>query len=242
MTAVEDPNLLRQVRLFQGLGLAQLAQLNRLLQSTDLPAGSRFLAADQPGEAVYVILAGTVKIFVEQPDGREVVLAFLGPGDTVGEMSLLESDSRADGRSASAMTTEPSRLLVMDRATFHSCLQRMPPLSYNLVRLLASRLRFANEQIQARSLPDLHSRVARQLTALGDRYGCPGGEGSVRIPLRLDAAALAAMAGDTEERIEPVLRDLVEAGCIAWVGENVEVRDRLELARHGRLGHQDTAD
>jgi CRP/FNR family cyclic AMP-dependent transcriptional regulator len=232
MTAVEDPNLLRQIHLFQGLGLAQLAQLNRLLQSAELPAGRRFLAADQPGEAVYVILAGTVKVFVEQPDGREVVLAFLGPGDTVGEMSLLESD----GRSASATTTEPSRLLVMDRATFHSCLQRMPPLSYNLVRLLASRLRFANEQIQALSLPDLGCRVARQLSALADRYGCPGGEGSVRIPLRLDTEALAAMASAAVEQIEPVLRELVEAGCIAWAGPQIEVRDRLALARHGRLG------
>jgi CRP/FNR family cyclic AMP-dependent transcriptional regulator len=230
MTAVLDPNLLRQVGLFQGLGLAQLAQLNRLLQSADLPAGRRFLAADQPGEAVYVILAGTVKVFVEQPDGREVVLAFLGPGDTVGEMSLVESD----GRSASAVTTEPSRLLQMDRATFHSCLQRFPPLSYNLVRLLASRLRFANEQIQALSLPDLGCRVARQLSALADRYGLPGGEGSIRVPLRLDAAALAEIAGAPEEQVEPVLRDLEEAGCIARSESHVEVRDRQELARHCR--------
>src|SRR6476660_7077577 len=92
MTAVEDPNLLRQIRLFQGLGLVQLAQLNRLLQNVDLPAGERFLAAEQPGEVVYVILSGTIKVYVEPPDGSEVVLAFLGPGDTVGEMSLLESD------------------------------------------------------------------------------------------------------------------------------------------------------
>ena len=63
MTAVLDPNLLRQIDLFQGLGLVQLAQLNRLLRSADLPAGKRFLAADQPGEAVYVILSGTVKVF-----------------------------------------------------------------------------------------------------------------------------------------------------------------------------------
>jgi CRP-like cAMP-binding protein len=147
-------------------------------------------------------------------------------------MSLVESD----GRSASAVTTEPSRLLQMDRATFHSCLQRFPPLSYNLVRLLASRLRFANEQIQLRSLPDLGCRVARQLSALADRYGLPGGEGSVRVPLRLDAAALAEIAGAPEEQVEPVLRDLEEAGCIARSESHVEVRNRQELARYCRPG------
>lgn len=227
MTAVEDPNLLRQIRLFQGLGLVQLAQLNRLLQNVDLPAGERLLTAEQPGEAVYVILSGTIQVFVEPPDGSEVVLAFLGPGDTVGEMSLLESD----GRSASAMATEPSRLLLMDRATFHSCLQRMPPLSYNLVRLLASRLRFANEQIQALRIPDLGRRLCRQLCALADRYGCPGGEGSVRIPLFLDGAALSRMAAAGVDEAARVLRDLETAGCLAWNGSRIEIRNRQELAR-----------
>jgi CRP/FNR family cyclic AMP-dependent transcriptional regulator len=230
MTAVEDPNLLRQIRLFQGLGLVQLAQLNRLLQNVDLPAGERFLAAEQPGEVVYVILSGTIKVYVEPPDGSEVVLAFLGPGDTVGEMSLLESD----GRSASAMTTEPSRLLRMDRATFHSCLQRMPPLSYNLVRLLASRLRFANEQIQALRMPDLDRRLARQLCALADRYGCPGGEGSVRIPLHLDGAALSGMAAAGAGEVEAVLQDFAAAGYLVRAGSRIEVRNRQELTRRAR--------
>jgi len=230
MTAVEDPNLLRQVRLFQGLGLVQLAQLNRLLQSLDLPAGSRFLAAEQLGETVYVILAGTVKIYVQPQEEREVVLAFLGPGDTVGEMSLVESGSR----SASAVTTEPTRLLLLDRATFHSCLQRMPPLSYNLVRLLASRLRFANEQIQALNLPDLRCRVARQLCALVDLYSDAGREGSVRIPLRLTTGDLGGLAGARAEEVEPILRELEERGCLTRAGGRLEIRDRFELARHCR--------
>jgi CRP/FNR family cyclic AMP-dependent transcriptional regulator len=230
MTAVEDPNLLRRIDLFKGLGLAQLAQLNRLLQRLDLPAGDRFLATEQPGETVFVILEGTVKIYVEPPRGREVFLAFLGPGDTVGEMSLLE----AGARSANAATTEPSCLLLMDRATFHSCLQRMPPLSYNLVRLLASRLRLANEQIQALSLPDLHTRMARQLLALVDRYGAPGREGSVRIPLRLTDADLAAMASVALEQVEPVLEGWIAGGVIARTGSRIEVRDRQMLLAEGK--------
>jgi CRP-like cAMP-binding protein len=142
-------------------------------------------------------------------------------------MSLLESD----GRSASAMATEPSRLLLMDRATFHSCLQRMPPLSYNLVRLLASRLRFANEQIQALRIPDLGRRLSRQFCALADRYGCPGGEGSVRIPLFLDDAALSRMTGAGVDEVARVLRDLEAAGCLVRTGARIEIRNRQELAR-----------
>ncbi len=97
-----------------------------------IPAGTHFITADQPGEVVYVILEGTVKIYVTREDGREVILAFLGRGDTVGEMSLIDSA----GRSANVVTTERSRLLWMDRATFQTCLRTLTPLANNLVRLL----------------------------------------------------------------------------------------------------------
>lgn len=228
MGAVEDPNLLRRVSLFQGLGLAQLAQLNRILHAARFGEGSEIMRADQPGESVYVILEGTVKISLAQPDGREAILAFLGPGDTVGEMSLLESG----GRSASVVTTEPSWLLWMDRATFHSCLQRMSPLAYNLLRTLASRLRFANEQIVALATDDLQRRLARQLLALADRYGCAAQLGAARIPLRLSGEDLAGLAGASPERVEAILAQFRELGFISQeAGERIRVNTREELAR-----------
>src|SRR4029079_10161707 len=84
MIAVEDPTLLGELELFQGLAPAELAELNRLLRGSTVQAGTHFITAEQPGEVVYVLLEGTVKIYVTRRDGREVILAFLGPGDTVG--------------------------------------------------------------------------------------------------------------------------------------------------------------
>src|ERR1700674_2252543 len=167
MGAVADPSQLRDLELFQGLADDQLAQLNQLLRASNVAAGTHFITADQPGDVVYVLLEGTVKIYVSRADGREVILAFLGPGDTVGEMSLVDSA----GRSANVVTTEPTRLLWMDRATFQACVKTIPLLAQNLVRLLSHRLRFANEQIQALCTLDVPGRVARQILALADRYG-----------------------------------------------------------------------
>ncbi len=167
MPAVEDSRTLGKLELFQGLTPEQLADLNGLLRNSTVQAGTHFITADQPGEVVYVLLEGTVKIYVSQEDGREVILAFLGPGDTVGEMSLVDSS----GRSANVVTTELSRLLWMDRASFQTCLRTLTPLANNLVRLLSHRLRFANEQIQALCTLDVPGRVARQILALADRYG-----------------------------------------------------------------------
>lgn len=229
MPAVEDPRSLGELDLFQGLAPEQLAELNRLLRSQTVQAGTHFITAEQPGEVVYVLLEGTVKIYVTRLDGREVILAFLGPGDTVGEMSLVDSA----GRSANVVTTEPSRLLWMNRATFQACLRTLAPLANNLVRLLAHRLRFANEQIQALCTLDVSGRVARQILAMADRYGSRQADGDVRIPLRLTQSDLAEIVGASRERVNQVIVDFKHRGFISVDPDHrIRVHDRGELARY----------
>jgi CRP/FNR family cyclic AMP-dependent transcriptional regulator len=231
MPSVEDPSVLGGLELFQGLAADQLAELNQLLRCTTVPAGTHFITAEQPGEVVYVLLEGTVKIYVTQSDGREVILAFLGPGDTVGEMSLVDSA----GRSANVVTTEPSRLLWMDRATFQRSLIRLAPLASNLIRLLARRLRFANEQILALCTLDATGRVARQILALADRYGRALRNGEVRIPLRLTQSELAEIVGASRERVNQVLGEFKQRGAIAIDADHrIRVLQPAVLARHCR--------
>ena len=229
MIAVEDPTLLGELELFQGLRPPELAELNRLLRNSTVQAGTHFITAEQPGEVVYVLLEGTVKIYVNRLDGREVILAFLGPGDTVGEMSLADSA----GRSANVVTTERSRLLWMDRVAFQSCLRTMPALANNLVRLLSHRLRFANEQIQALCTLDVPGRVARQILALADRYGSPEAGGEVWIPLRLTQSDLGEIVGASRERVNQVIVEFKQRGLIAVdPSHRIHVHNRQALARY----------
>ena len=169
MPALTDPNLLAEIPLFRGIPADRLKRLNDVMHKKSVPAGTNMITAEQPGEVVYVLLEGTVKILIEQMDGREVILAFLGAGDTVGEMSLVDSA----GRSANVMTMEKCSFLWMDRATFQDCLKNVSEFTQNLVRLLAGRLRMANEQIQSLSSLDVAGRLARQLLAFTERYGSP---------------------------------------------------------------------
>jgi CRP/FNR family cyclic AMP-dependent transcriptional regulator len=239
MGALADPSQLRDLELFQGLAGDQLAKLNQLLRASSVPAGTHFITADQPGDVVYVLLEGTVKIYVSRADGREVILAFLGPGDTVGEMSLVDSA----GRSANVVTTEPSRLLSMDRASFQACLSAMAPLANNLVRLLSHRLRFANEQIQALCTLDVPGRVARQILALADRYGsaargaaagaAAGAPGEVKIQLRLTQSDLGEVVGASRERVNQAIVEFKQQGFIAVDSDHrIHVRDRQALTRY----------
>ncbi len=211
MPAVEDLRILAGISLFEGIAEPDLQQLNELLHRKTFPSGSNIITVAQPGELVYVLLEGTVKIFVDQIDGTEVILAFLGPGDTFGEMSMVDSA----GRSANVVTLEKSTCLAMDRASFHNCLKGINELSYNLVRLLSRRLRLANEQIQALSTLDVRGRVARQLLAFAQQYGDSRVGTGIRIPLRLTQTDVAALVGASRERVNQVIVDFKENGFIS---------------------------
>jgi CRP/FNR family transcriptional regulator, cyclic AMP receptor protein len=114
--------------LFRGMTPHELERLAPLLHERSFPAGASVLTAEQPGEAVYVVLCGSVKVHLLTPDGAEVILAVLGPGEVVGEMSLADSL----GRSASVSTLEESALLWVDRRTLRSNVGESPVLAHNL--------------------------------------------------------------------------------------------------------------
>lgn len=193
-------NLLESIPLFEGLAPADLNWLSARAHRRLFAAGTNILTAEQPGEAVYVILHGTVKIHVEQADGRDVVLAILGAGDTLGEMSLIDSA----GRSASAVTLEDSLLLWMDKSTFQEALRCFPVIAQNLVRILSARVRLANELIQALASMDVNGRVARQLLAFADKYGRTEGK-SVLIPIHLTQSDIADLVGASRKRVNQVM-------------------------------------
>lgn len=222
-----DPNALAELSLFRGLPPDRLKRLSEVLRKKTVPAGTNMITAEQPGEVVYVILEGTVKILIEQVDGREVILAFLGAGDTVGEMSLVDSA----GRSANVMTMEKCTLLWMDRTAFQDLLKNSNEFAQNLVKLLASRLRMANEQIQSLSSLDVAGRLARQLLAFADRYGREV-DGGTLVPLRLTQSDLAELVGASRERVNQVMVDFRNKGYVTVDSSHrVIVHQSADLAR-----------
>ena len=222
-----EPAALSEIPLFRGLPADRLKRLAEVLRKKTVPAGTNMITAEQPGEVVYVMLEGTVKILIEQVDGREVILAFLGAGDTVGEMSLVDSA----GRSANVMTMERCTLLWMDRATFQELLRNVPEFAQNLVRLLSGRLRMANEQIQSLSSLDVAGRLARQILAFSERYGQPI-DGGTQIPLRLTQSDLAELVGASRERVNQVMVEFRQKGFLSVDSTHrIQVQKAAELAR-----------
>ena len=190
-----------ELPLFAGLPASDLDRLGGVLRSEDVAAGAVVVSQTEPSSEACVLLAGTLKVYVDQPDDSEVVLAVLGPGEIVGELNLIDHL----GRSANVVALEPSRLLWLDEATFRASLTSMPRLAENLLTLLARRLRLANAQLQALAALDIQARVAHQLLGLADAYGESDGAGNVRLRVRLTDADLAGMVGASRQTVHKVL-------------------------------------
>ena len=225
-----DPTTLSGISLFRGMPTRELERLAPLLHERNFPARASVLTAEQPGEAIYLIIEGSVKIHLLTPEGTEVILAVLGPGEIVGEMSLADSL----GRSANVTTLEESALLWMDRRTFRSGVEGSTVLGRNLADVLSRRLRLANAHLLSLATLDVPGRVASQLLALAHEYGEEASDG-VLIPITLIQADLAALVGASRVRVNQALGFFRKRNAISIDKDGrITVLDADVLSRRAR--------
>jgi CRP/FNR family cyclic AMP-dependent transcriptional regulator len=206
-----DVAKLPKIAIFDGLTPGQLAVIAERARERQYRAGAAILHQDDPGETFYVILRGTVKISTTLPDGNEVFLALLATGDTVGEMSLIDSA----GRSADVITQEDTTLLSIDRSVFDELAGSGATFTRNIMRMLARRLRLANVRIQAHCTLDVYGMVAFQILEFADLYGETQADGSRLIPIRLTQGDIAQLVGASRERVNQVMVSYRRKGLIS---------------------------
>lgn len=194
---------LREIPLFDNLSDAEREKICQKMRSRTFPNNTNVITFEMPGDVLYIIQEGTLKIKVDTADGKEVIIALLGAGEIVGELSLIDGVQR----SADVFTQEDSTLLWMDRRSFEEMLDSIPQLSRNLLRALTRRVRLSTEQIQALGTLDVPGKVARQLLVFADQYGKETAQGTV-IPMRLTQTDLAGMVGASRERVNQAFVNL----------------------------------
>jgi CRP/FNR family cyclic AMP-dependent transcriptional regulator len=172
-----------------------------------------------PGRVV-VIERGHAKVTTTSEDGKEVVLAFRGPGDVVGESSALSGHPR----SATVRALEPLDALAVPVGDFEALLERHPRIALVLLKVVIARLDEADrQQLEFATLHTL-GRIARRLVELAERFGEPCDDG-VRISLRISQEELAAWAGASREATTKALHDLREIGLIDTRRRSLTVRN-----------------
>ena len=209
----------RNIPLFTQLTEEEVTRITQAARERTYPKNSVILFEDDPGDALYVVLAGEVKVVLIGEDGREVILSILRSGDFFGEMSLIDDQPR----SAHVIATEDSNLLVLRRNEFRQCLEQAPRIALGLLQALSRRLRRADDKIGGLVLLDVSGRVARVLVELADEHD---GE---HIPRKITHHMLAQMIGSSRETVSRTIRDLGNRGLIEVSRKHITIRHRAGL-------------
>lgn len=209
---------LSQVPMFSQLREGDLDRLSQAARERGYPKNSVILFQNDPGDALYVVLTGQVKVVLTAEDGREVILSVRGQGDFFGEMALIDEEPR----SAHVIAMEDARLLVLRREDFLRCLHEMPEIATGLLRSLCKRLRQADSKIGSLVLLDVPGRVARLLLEMADEND------GTTVAQRLTHHMIAQMIGSSRETVSRTMRDLTSSGHIEVARRTLTIPNRRD--------------
>jgi CRP/FNR family cyclic AMP-dependent transcriptional regulator len=199
------PADLKSVPLFQGVQESDLRALAERTVSRSYPKQAIIVHEGDESDSLYLILAGRVKIFLSDDNGKELILAVKGPGQYFGEMVLDEQP-----RAASVITLEPAQFAVLSRADFKAFLLKHAEVALQLIQNLIHVARGLNQNVRSLAMLDVYGRVARMLLELAVER-----DGKMVIPERLTQKDLAARVGASREMINRILRDLTTGGYVS---------------------------
>lgn len=213
--------------LLEGLSGQQKALVEQHTRMLHLKRGQAVYLPGDPSEHVYVLKAGAVKIVGRSPEGSEVILALLMPGDIFGEVALTGDDEPRDHR-AEAM--DETLLCEVPRDLMFRMIEETPAFGRHVTKLVGLRLRTVRlrvEELLGKSAP---ARLAHAILDVANQHGIPDG-GGLLIPLRLSQADLGKLVGLTRETVNGILQAWRDQGVVEMDRRSIRVRDAERLRR-----------
>ena len=221
--------MLARAGIFQGVDPGAVSALLTQLRPVALPRGHTVFAEGEHGDRLYIIASGKVKIVRRSPDGRENLLTIMGPPDMFGELSVFDPGPRT----SSVITITEVRAAWMGRDVLRAWMAGRPQIAEQLLRVLARRLRRTNNDLADLILTDVPGRVAKQLLALGQRFGTEQ-DGGLRVTHDLTQVEIAQLVGASRETVNKALADFAQRGWIRLASKSVLICDSERLARRAR--------
>ncbi|MDR1442136.1 MAG: Crp/Fnr family transcriptional regulator [Bifidobacteriaceae bacterium] len=222
----EDSSIISASGLFAGIDQDQAERLRAVMVARRLRRGSALFWEGDEGDRLYLIQSGMIKLGRRSPDGRENLLAVLGKGEFIGELTLFDPGPRT----ATATAVTDSQLLELSHEAVGEWLDQNPAASKHLLQELAHRLRRTNEAVTDLIFADVPGRVAKALLDLADRFGENTAEG-VHVTHGLTQEELAHLVGASRETVNKALADFIARSWIRLEGRGVYLLDIERLAR-----------
>jgi CRP-like cAMP-binding protein len=219
---------LHRIRLFSGLAEGDLESLVPAVRRRTFARHSSLFQEGDPGDALYLILAGEVKISRTLDTGDEIVFALLGAGEAFGELSIFE---RGAVRSADATTMSLTECLVLNQRPVVDYLQAHPAALWHVITILIDYIKSKDELFVDLAVRDIPARVARKLLELTTSRG---GQLDAPLEIKVSQTTLAGLVGASRENVNRALGRFVSLGYIKLDRGIIVVLRSDELRRRSR--------
>jgi CRP/FNR family cyclic AMP-dependent transcriptional regulator len=217
---------LKQVPLFAGLADEDIRGLMSLAKRRTFRNGEVRFHREDPGQVLYVIKEGKVKICLISPDGQEISLVVFGKGECFGEFAILDGLPR----SADAVALEKVECYTLQRSDFHNAIMKNPKIAIQIIEVHTRRLRRTDQMVEDLIFLDVYGRVAKKLLELADTHGTKVGDGT-RIDVRLTQQEIASMVGASRESVNKVMGYFTDKNFISTDKHKITLHRISELKR-----------
>ncbi|MDR2252912.1 MAG: Crp/Fnr family transcriptional regulator [Bifidobacteriaceae bacterium] len=222
-----SPSIVTSSGLFAGISPEQEERLRAAMTSVRLARGDVLFKEGEPADRLYIVLSGKMKLGHTSSDRRENLLAVLGPGEMIGELTLFDPGART----ATAAAITAAELLELTHAAFVEWLEANPAASQHLLQAMAQRLRRTNAALGSVVFFDVPSRVAKALLSLAEQFGEKTADGLELVRHSLTQEELAHLVGSSRETVNKALADYAARGWIKLDGRSVYILDRRNLEK-----------
>ncbi|MGV0781564.1 Crp/Fnr family transcriptional regulator [Mycolicibacterium peregrinum] len=218
--------VLARAGIFQGVSPDAVAALVRQLEPVTFRRTEVVFSEGEPGDTLYIITSGKVKIGRKSVDGRESLITLMGPSDMFGELAIFDPGPRTS--TVTALTEV--KAVVMSRSVLRSWIADRPEIAEQLLRVLARRLRRTNDNLSDLIFTDVPGRVAKQLLYLAQRFGSRDGT-ALRVDHELTQEEIAQLVGSSRETVNKALSDFAQRGWIRVQGRSILIDNAERLAK-----------
>ncbi|MUL65796.1 Crp/Fnr family transcriptional regulator [Mycobacterium sp. CBMA 234] len=215
--------VLARAGIFPGVAPGAAAGLARRVR---FPRAHTVFSEGDLGDHLYIITSGKVKIGHRLPDGREGLIAVMGPADVFGELAVFDPGPRT----STVVTLTEVWAAQMDRQALRAWVAERPEIAEQLLRVLARRLRRTNNDLSDLIFTDVTARVAKKLLDLAGRFG-ERSDAALRIDHELTQEELAQLVGASRETVNKALGEFVGRGWIRRQGKTIFINNPAALAR-----------
>jgi CRP/FNR family cyclic AMP-dependent transcriptional regulator len=216
--------------LFAGFGPSESESLEKCLVRRRYPGGQALFHMGDEGGSLHLIERGRVKVTIPSSSGEELILAILGAGDLLGELSLFDGKPR----SATVQALEETETLCLHREDLLALMRNRFDVVVKILGVLAGRIRDTDMILADRDFLDITARLAKKILDLGDTFGIRE-RGQVRIGVKITQKVLASMIGATRESINKQLKVLCDKGLVRISGGTIEILNRERLVQKVRI-------